>query len=51
MLLGELVILFLLEKEGPKHNISMAKQQFTVLMEINLESLETARTRQHLTVN
>lgn len=51
MLLGKLVILFLLGKDGPEHNISMAQEKFTVLTETNLESLETAQTRQHLTVN
>lgn len=49
--MGELEILFLLDKDGPEHNISMAQEKFTVLMEINSESLETAQTRRHLTVN
>ena len=49
--MGELVIRFLLDKDGPEYNLSMAQEKFTVLMEINLESLETAQARQHLTVN
>lgn len=42
---------FFSDKDEPERNISMAPEKFTVLMEINLESLETAQTRQHLTVN
>lgn len=51
MLLGELVILFLLDKDGSAYNIFLAQENFAVPMETNLESLETAWARQHLTVN
>lgn len=40
-----------IDKEGPEHNISVAQEKFPVLIEIKLESPETAQTRQHLTVN
>lgn len=40
-----------MDKDGPEHNLSVAREKSTVLMEINLESLETAQARQHLTVN
>lgn len=51
MLLGELVVLFLLDKDGPAYNLSVAQEKFAVPTETNLESLETAWAPQHLTVN
>lgn len=39
-----------MDKDGPEHKIAMAQEK-SVMMEENLESLETAQTRLHLTVN
>ena len=51
MVTGERAFLFSLDKDELEHSISMAQEKFTVLMEINLESLETGQTRQILAVN